>query len=540
MLLTKNYFKMRKIIYLLLVSFYIVGCSKKAEVLQIPLTSSSEEAIKIFATEVLNSTEGNQLLNQNNEQMTKALNKALELDPDFLIANAIKSLYFRQGMSSEKRNELITTAYENKSRVSEVEGAIIASIYEQIMSGNLIKAGAILEESLQKFPNYSYLWLYTGYFQNTVLLNPKKSEYSWEKALEINPESARAKVLLSQLHFVTGQINTLSKNEIDEAKSISLIEDAEKTDSKNYLYSRLLGNIYRARSEFDKSLSAYKKAQTLISDKNSFEYSLLDLLSGHNYLFKKDFNKARELYLKSNNSFDEASFPNVLTKTWTAHTYLYEKKYDEAIEVINVLENQINSLDNPDPMRKINALATCDWERFLTYGHSQMKEDAYESVINRNVHLDELKEKRKASAGSKEEVLRISLATEIEKDFLKIWYLILFGEFEDAFSELKSYSQLSSEYLVYDSKAMVNFYKLSGYLNLMSGNLDASISFYNQIPKELLDADNYHLYFYALATKSKGQKEKSDELFKYLANYNFAGWENSIIRALAQVQLYEV
>ena len=57
------------------------------------------------------------------------------------------------------------------------------------------------------------------------------------------------------------------------------------------------------------------------------------------------------------------------------------------------------------------------------------------------------------------------------------------------------------------------------------------------IPRELLDADNYHLYFYALAVKAKGNKEKSNELFEYLANYNFAGWANSIIRSLAQSQL---
>ena len=84
---------------------------------------------------------------------------------------------------------------------------------------------------------------------------------------------------------------------------------------------------------------------------------------------------------------------------------------------------------------------------------------------------------------------------------------------------------------------MINFYKLSGYLNLMSGNVDASLSFYNQIPRELLDGDNYHLYFYALAVNAKGDKEKSIEIFQYLANYNFAGWENSVVRSLAQAQL---
>ena len=48
---------------------------------------------------------------------------------------------------------------------------------------------------------------------------------------------------------------------------------------------------------------------------------------------------------------------------------------------------------------------------------------------------------------------------------------------------------------------MVGFYKLSEYLNLMEGNIQQSISFYEQIPKELLEEDNYQLYFYALAKK---------------------------------------
>ena len=46
----------------------------------------------------------------------------------------------------------------------------------------------------------------------------------------------------------------------------------------------------------------------------------------------------------------------------------------------------------------------------------------------------------------------------------------------------------------------------------------------------------YHLYFYALAKKANGNTEESKELFKFLANYNFAGWENSIVRNLAVQQ----
>ena len=38
----------------------------------------------------------------------------------------------------------------------------------------------------------------------------------------------------------------------------------------------------------------------------------------------------------------------------------------------------------------------------------------------------------------------------------------------------------------------------------MEGNIKQSISFYEQIPKELLEEDNYQLYFYALAKKQTG------------------------------------
>ena len=124
-------------------------------------------------------------------------------------------------------------------------------------------------------------------------------------------------------------------------------------------------------------------------------------------------------------------------------------------------------------------LGQLDFERFLSFGHSQMKEDANESILNFSNHLDKQKSLRVNDDTPEDEIRRISLDIDIQKEFHKIWYLILFGEFEEAAQELKSFSLLSSEYLVYDSKAMINFYKLSGYLNLMSGNIDASISFYD-------------------------------------------------------------
>jgi tetratricopeptide (TPR) repeat protein len=524
---------MKKIVCLLLVSFTI-GCSKNIKVPQIPLTSSSEEAKNLFVTKVLLSNSDNQLFGPS---IINDMNKIIELDPNFYLAKAINARYLSYSLGQNEANKVISEAYENRGSVSEIESAIISSIYQESVLGNLVKGDGLLQELVTKYPDYYYLWVYLGNYQNTILLNPKKSEGSWEKALEINPVSAKSKILLAQLHFVTGQINILSNNERDEDLAISLIEDAEKTDSKNNVYSRLLGNIYRARGEYDASLNSYNRAISLIDDKEGDGMGGLLLISGHNYLFKKEYEKARELYRASNKLNKDLFLQYILTYRWLSHTYIYEKKYTEAIKEINDLEERITSEMNLDELSLNVYLGQLDFERFLSFGHSQMKEDAGESIKNFTAHLDKQKSLRLNKDTSEDEIERISLDIDIQKEFHKIWYLILFGEFEEAAQELKSFSLLSSEYLVYDSKAMINFYKLSGYLNLMSGNIDTSISFYDQIPREVLDSDNYQLYFYALALSTKGDNEKSQGIFNYLANYNFAGWENSIIRPLAQAQI---
>ena len=279
---------------------------------------------------------------------------------------------------------------------------------------------------------------------------------------------------------------------------------------------------------------------SLVKDKKGDGMGGLLLISGHNYLFKKEYEKAREFYRASNELNKDLVLQYILTYRWLAHTYIYEKKYNEAIREINDLEKRIINEMDLDELSLNFYLGQLDFERFLSFGHSQMKEDANESIIKFSAHLDKQKSLRVNKNSTEDEIERISLDIDIQKEFHKIWYLILFGEFEEAARELKSFSLLSSEYLVYDSKAMINFYKLSGYLNLMSGNTNASISFYDQIPREVLDSDNYQLYFYALALSTKGDKEKSQDIFNYLANYNFVGWENSIIRPLAQAQLNKV
>ena len=99
------------------------------------------------------------------------------------------------------------------------------------------------------------------------------------------------------------------------------------------------------------------------------------------------------------------------------------------------------------------------------------------------------------------------------------------------------YETLKSEQLEFNPNAMNNFYKYSGYLNLMEGNPNEAIAAYNNLTKEVMDNDSYHSYFYALAKKAIGETEESTILLDRLANDNFATWQNAFVKNLAKAQI---
>ena len=63
------------------------------------------------------------------------------------------------------------------------------------LNGNISKGESILEDVVQKYPDYYYLRIYLGEYQNLIAKNPKKSENSWEEALKIDPDNSLAKLL---------------------------------------------------------------------------------------------------------------------------------------------------------------------------------------------------------------------------------------------------------------------------------------------------------------------------------------------------------
>ena len=83
--------KMKKILLILTSTLAIISCSEsKVTTLEIPLTSSSQEAVALFTTEVFRPKTGYRTYSPG---VNEIINKCLELDPNFYLANALTALW---------------------------------------------------------------------------------------------------------------------------------------------------------------------------------------------------------------------------------------------------------------------------------------------------------------------------------------------------------------------------------------------------------------------------------------------------------------
>ena len=190
-----------------------------------------------------------------------------------------------------------------------------------------------------------------------------------------------------------------------------------------------------------------------------------------------------------------------------------------------------------DDIIKTNYNIGLESTKFLAFGHSQKQEETLASVEKMKSLRKSRLEYQLENAYDENQKDRFSLGFEKVSMGDQIWYNILFGNYEDAGELLKDFKTISDSQLSYDPNALNNYYKFSGYLNLMEGNPQEAIDFYSNLSDEVLTDDNYHLYFLALAKKALGQTEQSSILMTELANNNFATWQNAIVKNLAKAQI---
>ncbi len=190
-----------------------------------------------------------------------------------------------------------------------------------------------------------------------------------------------------------------------------------------------------------------------------------------------------------------------------------------------------------EEVTKNNYKFFAEFNKFLAFGHSQKQDETLESLNKMSEFRSANTRIRLENAFNDEQRDRIKTGTEKNKVEMQLWYNILFGNYEDARALLLDFKIISEKQLSYNPNSMNDFYKLSGYLNLMEGDPIESISSYANLSNEVMTNDSYHSYFLALAKKGVGETDESNRILSLLANDNFATWQNAIVKNLAKVQI---
>jgi len=507
----------------------LFSCATKKETKRIPLTTTSKEAAEsfnqgVFRQEQMENDEGNALFK-----------KALELDSNFALA---KINYNNQLNPADNKRRLLE-AYNNRTKLSEIESVIVAVKYENTINNDFSKSDLMMDSLIKKYPDYDELYVFSARIKNK-LNNIDGSLKRYQEALEVNPACYSAALSIPAFHSSNGNawnvFNMLpeGKRNLDEAEKYFKL--AAKIRPQAPATARMYGNLYRTKGDLDKALEKYQESLSLNKERSSLMGDCYQML-GHVNIFKGDYEKSRDYYRKWNDFRIEMQNKyggSEMVSDRITLTYLFEKKYDEVIVEANKLLLKVDSVQMPE-VNKITTRYSIEQLKFATYAHSLKEEEAFASADKLNSYRVAFKNEQLKVATNQNEINRTENFVKSDSLNIKMWLNIIFAHYEDAEKMVKDFEQVSNEQLKTDPKAMNRYYNQLGYLNLMEGKVKESIDNFKKVIG--LEDDIYFYYFYALALKAQGNKAESDKMFTKITNNYFVQWQGAIVRELAKAQL---
>ena len=488
----------------------LTGCAKEKDI-PLPVTSSSPEAVELFNTGIRHQLNHDFLL------QPRYLKKALDLDPDFVLAN----LWINEPDPSKwlaHREKAIS----NKANVSDAERILVdmAVAQRENRIRDAIKLG---EELVEKYPNSSDAYVHLG--NATKGLNDfDRAEENYRKALEINPENLRAlwQITSHHMNVYNGQVmrpkeeqdKTLARSYIDKMITIS-------PDAGSFLQMR--GNLLRANSDFEGAKEWYSRTLESRDLQNLPKSGILGVIA-HNLLFNGEVEEAHEFY---NRSIDASVRPAQKIGQWNfkLQAYLFVGDYAGAIKAADNVLAQIDDFGFSQTELYQNKRAI-EFRKFLAAAHSNNREQAYKSI-----NLFKSYGEKELSLLENDEIRRQNLA--VADIGNEAWLYILFGEYNKANTKLKDLYSIVNK--IEGPNSLIDYRAMKGMIALSNGDPAGALQYLD----DNIGTENYQYYSYykALAFKSLGRQEEALSIFEALANYNFNSWGASLVRSLSEKQL---
>ena len=501
---------MKKISYLFTVlTLIIIGCSEK-EIIKLPITTTSPEALGYYRLAMLSYEVGDE------PETRTYLDSALAIDPEFAMA---LEFYDSPDPLQKKKHRELAKRYVEKATLAEIKMLEIRESYREGDMDKALESANWLVEN-HKESDESYVWLGQVLSDRNEL---DKAIVELKKAIKINPDNYRANALLMGHHIAAGTQVMLPEEKRDVKLGMKFGDELIRIRGDHGLPYHLKANCYRQQGMFEEAKPLYEKS--IEKRKGLSSEGTAYVVSAHNYMFGGNLEVARERYNSAIKLVEED--PNIwfILNMYLTFSFMFDNDYIGAIENITKVEEQLDS-KGFDDITLLFRKGQSSWQKMICYAHNQMEEDAYLSLKKRI----EFNKKRAEMLGDQ----NISRGVKTDELFQTAWVNILFGKYDMARTSLDQLKKIQEKRN--DPTAMYGYHGLSGMAHLMEGNYEEALDNFSNGDLNAI----YFNYFKGLALKAAGKEEEAKKVFNDIATINFSNWNIAIVRRLANKQIGKV
>ena len=461
-----------------------------AQVNEIPITTSSSEALKFFKDGRGKSEDFKMA------EAASLFDKAIQKDPNFARAYLYRA---QSGGGNTIYMQNLEKAISLADKVSEGEKLEI-EYFKSSGEGNGEKQKELLMQLLKSFPSDKRVQGLAGIYYYSINDFQAALRY-FNKSAEIDPKYASA---FNMIGYCQSALNNYPESEKAFRTYISLSPNSPNGYDS---YAELLLKT----GKYDESIAQYKKA---LQYDPSFSSSLAGI--GNNYIFKGDYEAARknyqEYYDKSlliNGKFDALFLKAV--------SYIYEEKPEQAIATLE---------DYRDLAEKKN-LTTNAIGSYINQGYILTETGNPAEGIKHFTKADELLGTSKLS----------EVTMENFNTYLKIWKfyaLTANAEYDKAKIESENCRQKVELRKNPGEEMWLN--GLYAFNELKKGDYDQAIQYYSKADQE----DPMNWYYLGVAYSKKGDKQSASQWFDKVTKLNVNSLNLALVRKRASQELNSI
>ncbi len=477
----KNY------LYFLLTIIFLVPFNLAGQVKEIPVTTSSKEALDLFL-------KGRD--KQENLEMvaaSKLFDQAIEKDPSFALAYLYRSM---SGGGYNVMRQNIDKAVGLSDKVSPGEKLEIM-LGQAMVDGNGEKEKEYVDQLLTAFPSDKRVHEVAGEYYFTIN-DFQNALTEFKKCSDIDKNFAP---VYNMIGYCQSALNNFKDAEEAFQTYIKLVpESPNPYDS----YAELL----LKEGKYDESIAQYNKA---LEKDPTFTSSLAGI--GNNYVFKGDFTSARKYY---QDYFDKS--PTTMGKldalSLKAVTYIYEGNQEEAGKTFDEYRT-LAEKENLVP----NLFNSYAYQGFtISEGGNPAEGMKYLEKA------DELIGKANLPEATKERLTTSSM-------LWHFYFLTANDELDKAQAEAEKCKTQVASRKDPGEKMLLN--SLLGLFEIKKGDYDQAIGY-------LSKGDNTNpmtWYYTAVAYSKKGDKQDSERLFDKISKCNVNSLDLALVRKPAMQEL---